>query len=193
MKQEPRIDDLVKQAAQYVAANEGRRNQVYKDSKGLDTVGVGHLVTQAEKKKFAGRTLTDAEVDSILEKDLSAKIALAKRKLGSSFDALPQPAQVAVVDGFFRGDLSGSPKSLKLLKEGKLEEAANEYLDNKEYRDSLAKNAAGKPHGVAPRMERNAALLRQASVQAAPPLNPLVLTGPLAQESVISVRLPLSL
>jgi len=61
----PKIDDLVRQAAQYVAANEGRRNVVYKDSKGLPTVGIGHLVTPQEKKQFEGRVLSDAEVDDL--------------------------------------------------------------------------------------------------------------------------------
>lgn len=161
--QAPKIDDLVRQAAHYVAANEGRRNVVYKDSKGLPTVGIGHLVTPAEKKQFEGRVLSDAEVDDLFAADLAAKMGSIRRKLGAVFDELPRPAQVAVVDGFFRGDMSGSPKALKLLKDGKLTEAADEYLNNAEYRASLAKNKAGQPHGVAARMERNAEALRQAA------------------------------
>lgn len=194
----PPIDDLVKQAAQYIAANEGRRNVVYKDSKGLPTVGIGHLVTAKEKKQFEGRVLSDAEVDSIFAADIEGKLGAVRRKIGDTFDTLPRPAQVAILDGFFRGDMSGSPEALKLIKAGKLAEAADEYLDNAEYRASAAKNKAGKPHGVAPRMERNAEALRQAAalLQAPPapvkPANPLVLTGPLAGESVNSVYLPLS-
>lgn len=195
-----KIDDLVKQAAAYVAANEGRRNVVYKDSKGLPTVGIGHLVTPKEKKQYEGRVLSDAEVDNLFAADLASKMTTIRRKLGDAFDALPAPAQVAVVDGFFRGDLSGSPKALTLIKQGKLAEAADEYLDSAEYRASVAKNKAGKPHGVAARMERNAEALRQSAALSqpskpaaqAPARNPLVLSGPLAGESVNSVYLPLS-
>ena len=177
--QGPKIDDLVRQAAQYIAANEGRRNVVYKDSKGLPTVGIGHLVTKDEKKQFEGRVLSDVEVDDLFAADLAGKLKVIRRKLGDSFDTLPRPAQVAVVDGFFRGDMSGSPKALKLLREGKLAEAADEYLDNAEYRASVAQNKAGRPHGVAARMERNAAALR-AAASAPTPKSPLTLTGPLA-------------
>lgn len=197
----PKIDELVKQAAAYVAANEGRRNVVYKDSKGLPTVGIGHLVTPKEKKKFEGRVLSDAEVDNLFAADIAEKMTIIRRKLGDSFDSLPAPAQIAVVDGFFRGDMSGSPKALNLIKQGKLTEAADEYLNNAEYRASVAKNKSGKAHGVAARMERNADALRQAATllqapspvaPSAPAGNPLVLSGPLAGESVNSVRLPLS-
>lgn len=148
---------LAKAAAAYVAANEGRRNRPYKDSKGLRTVGVGHLMAPTEPD----RVLSDAEVDALFAADLAAKEKAARGKLGdAAFDSLPEKAKVAVIDGFFRGDLAGSPKTLKLLKEGKLSQAADEYLNNAEYRASKASNLAGKPHGVAARMERNAEAFR---------------------------------
>ena len=70
---------------------------------------------------------------------------------------------MAILDGFFRGDMSGSPKALELIRAGKLTEAADEYLNNNEYRESVALNKRGKKHGVAGRMERNAAALRAAA------------------------------
>lgn len=154
--------DWEAEAKKYIESNEGRRNVPYKDSKGLLTVGVGHLVPKGQEKKYVGRKLSDAEVDDLFSRDLKAKTDLARKKLGDTFDKLPTPAKVAVVDGFFRGDLSGSPKALKLIKEGKLKEAADEYLDHAEYRKSVKSNEQGKPHGVAKRMERNADALRRA-------------------------------
>lgn len=155
-------DNWEAEAAKYIEANEGRRNEPYKDSKGYLTVGVGHLVPKGQEKKYLGRKLTDAEVDELFSRDLKAKADMARKKLGESFDKLPDKAKVAVVDGFFRGDLSGSPKALKLIKEGKLKEAADEYLNHAEYRKSVESNKQGKPHGVAKRMERNAEALRTA-------------------------------
>ena len=153
----PAPQSLAKAAAAYIAANEGRRTKPYKDSKGKLTVGIGHLVLPGES---AG-PLTEEQVDELFAKDLAAKEQAAKAKLGDeAFNKLPEKAKVAVLDGFFRGDLSGSPKALGLLKEGKLSEAADDYLNNAEYRASVALNKAGKPHGVAARMERNAEALR---------------------------------
>ncbi len=144
----------------------GRPGYAYKDHKGNLTVGVGHLVTRNDPvlKRVAGenynvivagrRPLSDRQMQQLFDYDVQSKINLAKRKLGN-FDNLPKSAQNAIVDGFFRGDLSGSPKTLKLMNSGDFKSAATEYLNNEEYRES---RKAGT--GVAPRMERNAAEFR---------------------------------
>lgn len=159
----PEPDEVVVAARDYIKANEGVKNQPYKDTKGFWTVGIGHLMTPAEQKSMAGRTLSDQEINDIFARDLSSKVKMAKRELGKAYDTLPKEAKVAILDGFFRGDMSGSPKALELIRAGKLPEAADEYLNNKEYRESVALNKRGKKHGVAGRMERNAAALRAAA------------------------------
>lgn len=145
---------------------EGRPGYTYRDHKGNLTVGVGHLITRNDPvlKRVAGenynvivsgrRPLSDKQMQQLFDYDVQSKISLAKRKLGN-FDNLPKSTQNAIVDGFFRGDLSGSPKTLKLMNSGDFKSAAIEYLNNKEYRES---RKAGT--GVAPRMERNAAEFR---------------------------------
>lgn len=158
-------EDLFAVAREYISANEGLKNAPYKDSKGLWTVGIGHLMSPEEVRQLSGKTLSQQQVDEIFARDLSSKMSGAKKELGASYDKLPTGAKVAVLDGFFRGDLSGSPKALKLIRAGKLAEAADEYLDNDEYRASVALNKKGTPHGVAGRMERNAAALRAASAK----------------------------
>ena len=57
--------DHIKQA-------EGVKNIVYKDQAGLDTIGVGHLITAEEKAsgRFASGKITDQEVDQLLLEDL---------------------------------------------------------------------------------------------------------------------------
>lgn len=156
-------EDILTKAREYIRSNEGVRNRPYRDSKGLWTVGIGHLMGPEDIKTFSGKTLTDQQINQLFERDLTAKERAARKALGASYDRLPGDAKVAVLDGFFRGDLSGSPKTLKLLKDGELEKAATEYLNNAEYRASLELNKKGTPHGVARRMERNAAALRSAA------------------------------
>lgn len=156
-------DDLMTRAWEYIKANEGVRYEPYKDSKGLWTIGVGSLMSPEDIKALTGKKLTEKEVNYRFTRDLTAKEKLARAKLGPAFDRMPIDTRVAVLDGMFRGDLSGSPKTLKLLREGKFEEASTEYLNNAEYRDSVAMNKRGKAHGVARRMERNAERFRAAA------------------------------
>jgi GH24 family phage-related lysozyme (muramidase) len=160
-------DDYMAEARKVVRQNEtsGRvYREPYQDSKGHWTIGVGHYIAPEKLGQFRGRTLSDKQIDELFESDLQKRTTVAKQLLGEDvFAQLPTPTKVAVIDGVFRGDLSGSPKALELIRQGRFEEAAVEYLDHNEYRKSVASNRAGKPHGVAARMERNAEALRQAS------------------------------
>ena len=148
---------------------EGRPGYAYKDHKGHLTIGVGHLVTPNDPvlKRIAGRNydairsgrmpLNNKQMQQLFDHDSQSKIKLAKRKI-RNFDNLSKSMQNAVVDGFFRGDLSGSPKTLKLINSGDFKGAAVEYLNNNEYRKSKKDKT-----GVAPRMERNASIFKLAS------------------------------
>jgi GH24 family phage-related lysozyme (muramidase) len=174
---------LMKAASAYIASNEGRRTKPYEDksslrSKGKRTVGIGHLITDPKDD----REMTEPEIEQLFVSDLTEKVTQARAKIGKRFDTLPEPAQVAIIDGFFRGDMSGSPEALKLIKAGKLDEAATEYLNNAEYRASVKSNAEGKPHGVAGRMERNAAALRAAVVRGVLSDAPPIIAQPLENE-----------
>tara|TARA_R100000742_G_C4239316_1_gene59299 strand:- start:14 stop:652 length:639 start_codon:yes stop_codon:yes gene_type:complete len=145
---------------------EGRPGYAYKDHKGNLTIGVGHLITKNDPvlKRVVGNNynvilsggmpLSNSQMQKLFDYDIKSKINLARRKV-KNFDSLPKSAQNAVVDGFFRGDLSGSPKTLKLMNSGDFRAAAEEYLNNAEYRTSKKEGT-----GVAPRMERNAAAFK---------------------------------
>ena len=51
-----------------LALREGRRNTVYRDSRGLPTVGIGHLVVPGDCLAV-GDTINDAQVDLLFRKD----------------------------------------------------------------------------------------------------------------------------
>ena len=153
----------------YIAPSEGkgkagRPGYAYKDHKGYLTVGVGHLVLRNDKvlQQVAGRDynnvirgrtpLSDKQMEQLFNIDVKAKIAAAKRKL-PAFDSYPQYLRNAIVDGFFRGDLSGSKDTLALMNKGEWKAAAKEYLNHAGYRKSKEDKT-----GVAGRMERNAAV-----------------------------------
>lgn len=76
----------------YITEEEGFRNKAYKDSKGLPTIGVGHLI-KANEQHLVNATLTDDEVKELLRSDLkwcseavetSVKVPLTQKQ----FDAL---------------------------------------------------------------------------------------------------------
>jgi len=76
----------------FITKEEGSRNKAYKDSKGLPTIGVGHLIRPAEQHLLTA-TLSDDEVKELLRSDLkwcseavesSVKVSLTQNQ----FDAL---------------------------------------------------------------------------------------------------------
>jgi lysozyme len=54
----------------FLIAREGFRNAAYKDSKGLWTIGVGHLI-QPNENYLLTKTLTNNEVLQLLKKDIT--------------------------------------------------------------------------------------------------------------------------
>ena len=140
----------------YIQGNEGRVLEIYNDVKKNPTFGVGHLLTAKEALEI--QNITDPKEleflsDSFFEKDLDDKIKLTK-KLVPKYDSFPIDIKKVLVDSVFRGGLSGSPKTLELINAGDFNNAAIEFLDNKEYRKAL------KPEenmgGIAVRMKATA-------------------------------------
>ena len=66
----PSLEQLLRQ-------REGVETKVYKDSEGKLTVGIGHLVTSADKLKL-GDEITDAQVSEFFKKDSAKALAAAK-------------------------------------------------------------------------------------------------------------------
>jgi lysozyme len=71
-----------------LSVREGRRKKAYKDTKGIWTIGVGHTGPEVRE----GLTISDAEIDRLLEEDIKwAEAAVNKVKAPlnqNMFDAL---------------------------------------------------------------------------------------------------------
>jgi len=89
---EENIMAIAKSTLDFITKEEGARNKAYKDSKGLPTIGVGHLI-KADEQYLLTATLTDEQVQELLKSDLkwcseavetSVKVPLQQHQ----FDAL---------------------------------------------------------------------------------------------------------
>jgi lysozyme len=89
---EENIMAIAQSTLAFITKEEGARNKAYKDSKGLWTIGVGHLIKPDEQHLITA-TLTDEQVAELLRSDLkwcskavesSVKVPLTQ----SQFDAL---------------------------------------------------------------------------------------------------------
>jgi len=98
---------------------EGYATAPYKDTKGVETVGVGQTGRYA--------SLPYPEVFHIFKKKLL--------RYTPELPSLPDSVQDALLVANYRGTWQQSPKTRALFSEGLYTEAADEYLDNDEYRD----------------------------------------------------------
>ena len=89
---EENIMAIAKSTLDFITKEEGARNKAYKDSKGLWTIGVGHLI-KSDEQDLIHATLTDEQVEELLKSDLkwcseavatSVKVPLQQHQ----FDAL---------------------------------------------------------------------------------------------------------
>ena len=89
---EENIMAIAQSTLAFITKEEGARNKAYKDSKGLWTIGVGHLIKPDEQHLITA-TLTDEQVEELLRSDLkwcseavesSVKVPLSQ----GQFDAL---------------------------------------------------------------------------------------------------------
>jgi GH24 family phage-related lysozyme (muramidase) len=80
-----------------IERHEGRRNRPYKDSKGLWTVGVGHLIGDGKTlPPEMNRDFSDKEVDDIFAKDYEHHEKAAKRIPG--YEKVSGPGQASLID-----------------------------------------------------------------------------------------------
>ena len=142
--------------------HEGFKSKPYRDSKKLWTIGIGTKIGDGSDaalaaSKYRGTEISEADALALAKKDMLAKAELAASadQLGPVFNELAPETLAQVVSGYYRGDLSGSPKTKALLRERKFGEAAKEFLNSAEYKAEKEKKS-----GVAGRMEEIAAALR---------------------------------
>ena len=97
-------------------------------------------------------TVEQAEKD--LRKNIKIKLEGAKKGI-KNFNSLSNDLKKYIVSSWYRGSLSGSPLTRELINAGKFEKAADEFLNNAEYRAAVESGS-----GVAARMEAVAEALR---------------------------------
>ena len=157
------VDELLDE----LKAEEDVMLEPYKDIKGLWTVGIGHKIgdgsTRAyEKSPFFNKKITESQAMDLAKKDVGDKLASVRRVFGRQFFSFDPELQLQVVSSFYRGGLSGSPKTIQHIKDEEFGKASAEFLDNDEYRDAVKAKT-----GVAPRMRKlSAALKKQEGIQA---------------------------
>jgi lysozyme len=66
---EENIMAIAQSTLDFITKEEGARNKAYKDSKGLWTIGVGHLI-KSDEQHLINATLTDQQVKDLLKSDL---------------------------------------------------------------------------------------------------------------------------
>jgi GH24 family phage-related lysozyme (muramidase) len=154
------INGICKVIKEYESAgNEEKVLSVYKDSKGLSTIGHGHLITPQSSKIFSdlnidtnvlsGKAkLTKDQADKLLERDVKARLPQVQ-KLVPKFGEYSPELQAQLTSEHFRGMLGKSPSALKKLSAGDFSGASSEYLNAKDYKDSVKQKT-----GIAPRMQK---------------------------------------
>jgi lysozyme len=66
---EENIMAITQSTLAFIVKEEGSRNKAYKDTKGLLTIGVGHLI-KSDEMHLINATLTDEQVEELLKSDL---------------------------------------------------------------------------------------------------------------------------
>lgn len=113
-----------------IRKHEGFRTKPYKDTLGNLTVGIGHLIKPGEEAK----ELSKQEVEDLFEKDLSKAQQGAQNIINKNKLDLSEAQTNALTDMVFQMGEKGVSKfknTLKLLKQGKYEDASKEALNSR--------------------------------------------------------------
>ena len=117
-----------------ITRHEGSRLQMYQDSLGIWTIGVGHNIQE--------KGISPKVMELILDEDLEEAISELKRSV-SFFSKMPQQVQEALVNLAFNMGiprLMQFKKTLAYLRDGNFEAAADELLDSR-YAEQVGRRA----------------------------------------------------
>lgn len=108
-----------------LAIDEGKRNKMYLDSRGIPTIGIGH--------NLRDKPLSDAAVRAIFEDDVADAEADAKR-LFACFDQLSDARKAVVINMAFNmgyATLSKFKNTIALIDAGQYGDAADAMLQSR--------------------------------------------------------------
>ena len=117
-----------------IIRHEGIRLDMYQDTLGIYTVGVGHNIQE--------KGISQAVMELMLEEDVAEAVSELKRSV-SFFSKMPEQVQEALVNLAFNMGiprLMQFKKTLAYLRDGNFEAAADELLDSR-YAEQVGRRA----------------------------------------------------
>jgi lysozyme len=114
-----------KKIQEFLVKEEGVRNRVYKDSAGIDTIGIGHKILPGEER-LKSVTLTPKQIEDLFFLD----VVKAENSIKENIQVPLTPGQQAALISFvFNVGSSAFKKStlLKLINEKRFTEASLEF------------------------------------------------------------------
>lgn len=117
-----------------ITRHEGSRLDMYQDSLGIWTIGVGHNIQE--------KGISPAVMELLLDEDIEEAISELKRSV-SFFSKMPEQVQEALVNLSFNMGiprLMQFKKTLAYLRDGDFEAAADELLDSR-YAEQVGRRA----------------------------------------------------
>ena len=133
-------------------AEEGFEDEAYKLAGEKEfTIGYGHYGSDVKE----GDTITKKEAEALLRQDVRERMPQIKKAI-PNFDNLSKELKVEIAQSWFRGGIAGSPKTIKLINEGKWEEASKEFLDNNEYRNTKLRGVKRRMRGLSNALKKEA-------------------------------------
>jgi|TARA_R110000765_G_scaffold128258_3_gene226390 GH24 family phage-related lysozyme (muramidase) len=136
-----------------IRAYEGFRSKPYKDTKGLWTIGVGHLIGDGSAKAykdspFYKKTISEDDATKLAKSELLKRLPNVVSLIGKRFFDMSPETQRELVASYYRGGITGSPDTLDLIRVGKYKEASEEFLRHDDYKEAVKSGS-----GVAKRMK----------------------------------------
>lgn len=131
LPQHPQVTPAVQAAYEaLLAAREGRRNVVYRDSLGKPTVGIGHLVLPQDHM-VVGQKITDAQVDALFAADGKSAMDAALAQAEQAGIAVPAflPYLASVCFQLGNAWTKKFPNTWKMVCSGQYEAAAQALED----------------------------------------------------------------
>jgi len=110
----------------HIASVEGYSLETYDDTKGVKTVGFG------QTGEFSGMPFDE----------VVASFENRTRGIIPAYDTLPEALRLRLLDSTYRGGISGSTDTLAHVNAGRWQDAATEFLDHDDFRESQAGNGA---------------------------------------------------
>jgi GH24 family phage-related lysozyme (muramidase) len=151
-KNEKSLNNAIESFKQTIRDAEGLELEAYKPDEDEEKFTIGYGRYGVEE----GMTITEEEAEEFLDEDVRERLDSIVDLL-PQFNSYPNDLQQAIFSEHYRGSIQQSPKTRKLINDGDFKEAAEEFLDNKEYEEAEERGIPG----IRKRMEKVSELLKK--------------------------------